>query len=120
MSETIQALWANYNDVDEKLKVMTPTNEGFELLLEERDKLRNELIKMDQLKMESELKRGQIENENKKDYIRNIITVGTFVITTSVGIWTVVKTFNFDQTSTVTSTLGRTSLTNAVSKLFKR
>ena len=120
MSKTNETLWKNYEEVNEKILNLDTKDEGYELLLEERDKLRNELIKLEQVKMETELKKSQIEAEDKREKTRNIITIGTFAVTTSVGIWTVLKTFRFDQESTITSTLGRNSITNVVSKMFKR
>lgn len=120
MSKTYEALWKNYSDVNEKISVLDTKDERYESLLDERDKLRNELIKLEQVKMETDLKRSQIEAENKREKTRNIITLGTFAVTTGVSIWTVLKTFKFDQESTITSTLGRNSITNVVSKMFKR
>lgn len=120
MSKTTETLWKNYEEVNEKINSLDIKDEGYELLLEERDKLRNELIKLDQVKTETELKKSQIEAEDKREKTRNIITLGTFAVTTGVGIWTVLKTFRFDQESTITSTLGRNSISNVVSKMFKK
>lgn len=120
MSKTNEALWKDYEDVKEKLSVMSPEDGLYEKLLDERDKLRNELIKFEQVKMETDVKKSQIEAEDKREKTRNIITLGTFTVTTGVGIWTVLKTFKFDTESTITSTLGRKSITDVVSKIFKR
>lgn len=120
MSKVTDALWKNYEEVNEKLLVIDAEDARYQMLLDERDKLRNELIKREQVKMETDVKRSQIEAEDKREKTRNIITVGTFVVSTGVGIWTVLKTFRFDQESTITSTLGRNSISNVVSKMFKR
>lgn len=120
MEKTKETLWADYKAVSEKIENLDVKDEGYELLLEERDKIRNELIKLEQANLDVELKKSQIEAEDKREKIRNGITIGTFAITTGVSIWTVIKTFNFDRDATITSTLGRTSISNAVSKLFKR
>lgn len=120
MEKTKETLWSDYKKVSEKIESLDIKDEGYELLLEERDKIRNELIKLEQVNMDSDLKKLQIAAEDKREKIRNGITIGTFAITTSVGIWTVIKTFKFDQVATITSTLGRNSITNTVSKMFKR
>lgn len=120
MSKTNDALWKDYGDVNEKLKVINADDERYEMLLDERDKLRNELIKLEQVKMETEVKKSQIEADDKREKTRNMITIGTFTVTTGISIWTVLKTFKFDETSTITSTLGRNSVTNVVSKIFKK
>lgn len=120
MSKTYDTLWKDYEEIDEKIKVINTDDDRYKMLLEEKDKLRNELIKFEQFKLETDLKKGQIEAEDKREKTRNIITLGTFAVTTSVGIWTVLKTFRFDQESTITSTLGRNSISNVVSKMFKK
>lgn len=120
MSKTNEALWNDYNDVTEKLTVIDSGDDRYKTLLDERDKLRNELIRLEQVKMETDMKKSEIEAEDKREKTRNMITIGTFTISTGIGLWTVLKTFKFDETSTVTSTLGRNSITNVVSKLFKK
>ena len=120
MKKTKETLWNDYEKVSNQIDGLELKDEKYETLLEERDKIRNELIKLDTANMDVDLKKLQIEAENKREKIRNGITIGTFVITTGVSVWTVIKTFKFDQGATVTSTLGRTSITNVVSKMFKR
>lgn len=120
MKETKETLWADYNKVSKQIDSLEIKDENYELLLEERDKLRNELIKLDTANMEIDLKRDQIKAENKREKIRNYITIGTFSVTTIVGVWSVVKTFKFDEGATVTSTLGRNILNGVVPKVFKR
>ena len=91
-----------------------------ESLLEERDKLRNELIKLEQINIESGVKKSQIEAEDRREKVRNQITIGTFIVSTSISVFAIAKTFKFDQVATVTSTLGRSILNGVVPKMFKR
>lgn len=120
MKKTKETLWTDYDKVSEQIESLSVKDEGYETLLEERDKIRNELIKLDTANMDVELKKLQITAENKREKVRNGITIGTFVVTTGVSIWTVLKTFAFDEDNTMTSTLGRSSVSNVVSKIFKR
>lgn len=120
MKKTKDTLWSDYDKVTQQIENLTPSDSGYELLLEERDKIRNELIKLEEANMESELKKLQIDAENKREKVRNCIAIGTFSVTTSVGIWTVLKTFKFDESGTITSTLGRSSVSNVFGKMFKR
>ena len=120
MEKTKETLWNDYYAVSDLIKCVEADHPNYKLLLDERDKLRNELIKLDEVSKEINLKKSQIEAEDKREKTRNIITIGTFVVTTGVSVWTVVKTFRFDQVATMTSTLGRSSITNVVSKMFKR
>lgn len=120
MKETKETLWADYNKVSKQIEELDVKDENYELLLEERDKLRNELIKLDTANMEIELKRDQIKAEDKREKIRNCITITTFSVTTLVSVCSIVKTFKFDEGATVTSTLGRNILSSVVPKMFKR
>lgn len=113
-------LWEDYNRLSDLITVITSQDERKKELLDERDRIRNELIKLEQAKDEVRIKREQIEAENKREKIRNQITIGTFSITTLLSLYAIVKTFKFDQESTVTSTLGRNLLNNVVSKLFNK
>ncbi len=120
MEKIKEALWDDYGKVSKELEEWNVDTEQFKSLKEERDNIRNELIKLEQIKQESEIKREQIESENKREDIRNKITIGTFVVTTGVSVYTIAKTFKFDQVATVTSTLGRNILNGVVPKMFKR
>lgn len=131
MKRITETLWADYEKVSGQIGTCTEKDEGYKLLLEERDKLRNELLKLEQTSIEADLKKHQMENEvkikeaqieaeNKREKIRNQITIGTFAVSTGVSIYAIVRTFRFDQTSTVTSTLGRNILSGVVPKMFKR
>ena len=119
MEKIREALWADYNEINDKMKVITPDDGRYKDLLEEKDKVRNELIKTGQVIMETDVKKSQIEAEDKRDKIRNKITIGTFVVSTCISVYAIVRTFKFDQTGTVTSTLGRNIL-NGVLPKFKR
>lgn len=120
MKRIKETLWQDYNKVSQQIKDLDVENAKYEMLLEERDKIRNELIKLEQANVETNLKIGQMEAENKREKIRNNITIGTFAITTSISVFAIVKTFKFDQGATVTSTLGRNILNGVVPKMFKR
>lgn len=116
-----EALWSDYNDASALISDLDiEKTESCKIVLEDRDKIRNELIKVEQMKNEKEIQNYQIQTEAKKDLIRNTISMITFGITTGVSVYTIVKTFKFDQASTVTSTLGRNVLNGVVPKMLKR
>lgn len=110
----------NYEEIQELINETDIESNKYQMLLEERDKIRNELINIDQFEQETNVKISQIECDNMKDKIRNVINITTFIITTGVSICTIYKTFKFDEVATVTSTLGRGTLNNMVPKLGKR
>lgn len=111
MKKTKEDLIADYKRAKNKIDSMDTENENYKMWLEEEDKVRNELIKL-----------IQIESENKRELIRNIITCTTFGISFIGGVWAVLASFQFDKDSTLTSTNGRNIITNFVSKtlMFKR
>ena len=121
MNNNIQeALWKDYNDLGEILNVIKEDDERKSNILEERDKIRNELIKFELGKNEIEVKRDEIKSENERDRKQNIINISMFGVSTLLSLYAIIRTFNFDQESTVTSTLGRNILNNVVPKLFKK
>lgn len=120
MEKLKETLWSDYDDNSVMIKGFTPGSTEYKTLMEERDKIRNELLKVEQIEEDREVRKQQIESDNKNELNRNRIAIGTFAITTVVSIYTVVKTFKFDQESTITSTLGRNMLNNVTSKIFKR
>ena len=109
MKETKENLWADYKTVSKQINDLEIADANYKMALEERDKIRNEIIKCDQL-----------ESENKRELLRNVITVLTFVGTSAITIYGIRKTFKFDDVSTVTSTLGRPILNSIIPKPFKR
>lgn len=132
MDKIKKTLWSDYDKVSNQIDGVTDVNnEKYKLLLEERDKVRNELIKLEQTKIEADLKKQQLETEVKnkeaqikaddqREAVRNKITIGTFLVTTGISVYAIIRTFKFDETGTVTSTLGRNILTSAMPKMFKR
>ena len=92
------ALWQDYEDAGQRIKDLSiKDGDNYRVALEDRDKIRNELIKLEQMK--------------------NELSVITFGVTTGLSIYTIHRTFKFDETSTVTSTLGRNALNGVIPKL---
>ena len=120
MSKIGDALWQDYKGINDLIGSLDSGSERYGAALEERDKLRNELIKLEQIELDKEVKMVQIKSEDKREQIRNGITIGTFVVTTGVSLYAIGKTFKFDQVATVTSTLGRNILNGVIPKLMKR
>lgn len=120
MNETKQTLWKDYDEINDLMKMVNIQDEQYKMLLEEKDKIRNELIKLEQTQSEAKIKLEQIVAEDKREKKRNLITIGTFTVTTGVSIFGIIKTFRFDQESTITSTLGRGFLNGVIPKMFKR
>ena len=54
----------------------------------------------------------QFEIDKKNEFIRNLITIGTFSINFIGCVYFTIKSFDFDKESTMTSTMGRGILSN--------
>lgn len=109
MTKTKETFWNDYDRVSNQIKNLQIEDNKYEMLLRTQDNLRNEIVKLEQM-----------ESENKREILRTIRDGVTFVGSLAFGIWTVVKTFKFDENSSVTSTLGRSVLNNAIPKILKR
>lgn len=120
MNKIENTLWDNYEAIDRLIQSTEIDKKEYSMLLEERDKIRNELINIDQFDQEIDVKISQIECDNIKDKIRNGITIGTFIISTGVSVYAISKTFKFDQVATITSTLGRGILNGVIPKMGKK
>lgn len=120
MSKIEETLWSNYDDINDQLESLEVNSKEYSILLEERDKIRSELINIDQFGQETDIKISQIECDNMRDRIRNGITIGTFIISTGVSLYAINKTFKFDQVATITSTLGRNILNGVIPKMGKK
>lgn len=114
-----EALWQDYKDASELIDGLSVEEnvDSYRIAVEDRDKIRNELIKLEQMKNEKENQNEQLKSDSKKDLVRNVLSMVTFGVTTGLSIFTIIKTFKFDQTSTVTSTLGRNALNGVIPKL---
>ena len=109
MSKIREALWQEYEKATKELESCNVGSDEYKVVSERQDRIWNDLIKLE-----------QVDTEDKNEFIRNLISVGTFGITTVVTIWSVNKTFKFDKVATVTSTLGKGILNGAIPKMFRR
>jgi dihydroorotase len=115
------ALWKDYNDLGDIMKVIGESNEQKSDILDERDRIRQELIKLEQSKNEIRVKREEIDAEDKREQVRNRITMITFGVSTGLSLYAIIMTFYFDRDRTVTSTLGRNILNSVLPlKLFSK
>lgn len=120
MDKLKEALWNDYEENSSVINELAIDSPEYRSFRDERDKIRNELIKVMQIEEDKYIKEYEINSANKNETIKNKIAVGTFVVTTVISVCTVIKTFKFDQEGTITSTLGRGIVNNVTSKIFKR
>lgn len=116
MNKIKDALWDDYYNKKELLDSLDPSSDEYEKISREVDNIRKELIDVGKAESEKEMKTSQMQEEARRETIRNRITIGTFIGSTALSVYGIAKTFKFDEFKTVTSTLGRTILNGIVPK----
>jgi uncharacterized protein YjgD (DUF1641 family) len=120
MHKIKNALWSDYENVSGLIKGLDKGSEYYENAVKERDNIRKELIELAQIESNKVINEKQLKSESRKDIINKVIDITTFTVTTAVSIYSIILTFKFDQSSTITSTLGRNILSGAIPKTNKR
>ena len=116
MEEIKDALWEDYNETKKLLEDLEPGTDEYKMVSAEVDNIRKELIDVGKTDIESGIKETQIEEDTKREKTKNCITIGTFTVTTGLSLYALLRTFKFDETDTVTSTLGRNILNSFLPK----
>ncbi len=120
MHKIKNALWSDYENVSGLIKGLDKGSEYYEDAVKERDNIRKELIELAQIESNKVINEKQLKSESRKDIINKVIDITTFTVTTAVSIYSIILTFKFDQSSTITSTLGRNILSGTIPKANKR
>ncbi len=120
MHKIKDALWSDYENVSGLIKGLDKKDEIYVDAVKERDNIRKELIELAQIESNNVMNEKQLKSESRKDLINKLIDITTFTVSTAVSIYSIVLTFKFDQSSTITSTLGRNILSGAIPKANKR
>ena len=116
MERIKEALWEDYEETKKLLEDLEPGTDKYKMVSAEVDNIRKELIDVGKTDIESDIKKTQIEEDTKRDKTKNCITIGTFTVTTGLSLYALLRTFKFDETDTVTSTLGRNILNSFLPK----
>ena len=116
MERIKEALWEDYEETKKLLEDLEPGTDEYKMVSAEGDNIRKELIDVGKTDIESDIKKTQIEEDTKREKTKNRITIGTFTVTTGLSLYALLRTFKFDETDTVTSTLGRNILNSFLPK----
>ena len=81
---------------------------SFDLLINKGEQFYKEI--------DNDFKSQQMEDERKDRLVRNGITIASIVIPTAVTIWGTLKSFKFEETGTVTTTIGRGFINKLIPK----
>lgn len=120
MNKLKEALWNDYNENSAIINELAIGSNECKIYMEENDKIRNELIKVEQIEADKEMKYRQLESDNRNEKIKNGITIVSTLIGLGISVWGIKTTFKFDEGATVTSTLGHGILNSTILKIFKR
>lgn len=114
--------------IKDKFKKKDEEDNLQELLLKDYEKIKEESVEINDLKdyqkqisLQNELVNKivdleKIRTDEKIEKRKHIITIITFTVTTAVSIYMANKTFKFDQSDSITSTLGKNILNNFIPK----
>ena len=114
--------------IKDKFKKKDEEDNLQELLLKDYEKIKEESVEINDLKdyqkqisLQNELANKivdleKIRTDEKIEKRKHIITIITFTVTTAVSIYMANKTFKFDQSDSITSTLGKNILNNFIPK----
>ena len=111
----------------EELKRLQLGTEEYKTTVDGLTKLVDRAIEIDKInieqeektvtrKEETELKLKQMEDEKKDRNVKNVITVGTALLSVGLTVWGTLKSLKFEETGTVTTLVGR----NFIGKLFSK
>ena len=119
MEKLKEALWADYEENSVLSNSLGIGSAEYRICVEDRDKLRNELIKIEQLEADKIIKDKQIEFDKHNEKIKNAITIATL----GSSLLALFASFRFDKEATFTSTAGKGVVNGMIAKLlsiFKR
>lgn len=111
----------------EQLKNMEVDSESYKATVDELVKLLDRNIeikkvnndiqdKTESRKVETELKREEMETNKKDQWIKNGLTAAGIVLPLTVTIWGVFKTFEFEKEGVVTTIMGRSFINKLMAK----
>lgn len=102
-------------EIDELSKIEVGTD-TYRTAVDGVTKLADRVIKIKELEAETEIKQKELDEEKKDRKIKNILTGLGIAVPTGVTIWGTLKSLKFEETGTVTTSVGR----QFINKLFKK
>lgn len=111
----------------EQLKEMEVTSDEYKATADELVKLLDRNIEMKKVnndihdktetrKVDTELKKEELETNKKDQWIKNGLTAAGIVLPLTVTIWGVFKTFEFEREGVVTTIMGRSFINKLMPK----
>lgn len=119
MKKLKEALWADYEESTILSNSLEIGSAEYKACAEDKDKIRNELIKVEQIEADRIIKDKQIEFDKHDEKIKNGITMATL----GLSVVALFASFRFDKEATFTSTAGKGIVNGIIAKLlsiFKR
>lgn len=90
--------------------------EAHKAKVDELAKFIDRTIEIEKLESENETKIKQADEEKKDRLIRNCMTAAGIIIPSAITIWGTVQTFKFEETGTITTTMGRGFISKLIPK----
>ena len=115
----LEALWEDYEENTKLISDQAVDSNEYRSFKDERDRIRKELVEVVQMEENEINKEKELKSVNRNEIIRNSIKIGSIIITSLISIYSLKKTFKFDEDATLTSTLGKGIVRDTATKIFR-
>ena len=105
-------------EIEEKfdeLAKLDPTTKEYSAALDSVTKLMDRAIEIEKLESSETQNEKQMEEDRKSRLVKNCIDVGSVVLPLAVTIWGAKASFKFEETGTITTSVGRKFMDKIIS-----
>ena len=105
-------------EIEEKfdeLAKLDPTTKEYSAAVDSVTKLMDRAIEIEKLESSETQNEKQIEEDRKSRLVKNCIDVGSVVLPLAVTIWGAKASFKFEETGTITTSVGRKFMDKIIS-----
>ena len=91
----------------DELANMNPSTKGYAVAVDSVTKLMDRAIEIEKLESSDSQNEKQMKEDRKSRLVKNCIDVGSIVLPLAVTIWGARASFKFEETGTITTSVGR-------------
>lgn len=99
----------------DKLAKLDPTTKEYSAAVDSVTKLMDRAIEIDKLESSETQSEKQMEEDRKSRLVKNCIDIGSVVLPLAVTIWGAKASFKFEETGTITTSVGRKFMDKIIS-----
>lgn len=99
-----------------KLANMEPDTKEYDAAVDSLTKLMDRRIEIEKLELSEAQTEKQMKEERKSRFVKNLIDVGAIVVPAAITIWGACVSFKFEETGTITTSIGRKFMDKLIKK----